>query len=373
MSSDVTQPGTITELAQLLRDTATTHPVVTVRGGGSKAGWGALGAEPDLVIDMTGMAGVVEHARGDLVATLEAGARLTDVQHGFAAAGQWLPLDPPEHGATIGGIVAAGASGPHRLRYGTPRDLVIGVTVVLSDGTVAKSGGKVVKNVAGYDLGRLFAGSFGTLGVIARCTVKLQPLPAARRVVSVAATEPGAVATALARTTVSPAAAEWDGAHVYVVVEGSPDAADAMAAELVEALSGRLVGDHLPAAFGARPWAPGEVAVKVTHRLSALDQVVMAVRRHLGAARLSAHVGSGVVWAGWPTPADPTDAGSAIDALRAAVAAYDGSVVVVDAPLGVKQAVDVWGPVRGAPVMHRMKERFDPDRRLNPGRFVDGI
>src|SRR5206468_5170099 len=112
---------------------------------------------------------------GDLVITVEAGVALADVQRVVAKAGQWLALDPPEVGATVGGVVATAASGPRRLRYGTPRDLLIGITVVLADGTIAKSGGKVVKNVAGYDLGKLFTGSFGTLGVIAECTFRLHP------------------------------------------------------------------------------------------------------------------------------------------------------------------------------------------------------
>src|SRR6185312_9164621 len=109
---------------------------------------------------------------------------LADVQRTVATAGQWLALDPPEPGATVGGVVATAASGPRRLRYGSPRDLLIGITIVLANGTVARSGGKVVKNVAGYDLGKLFAGSAGTLGLITEVTFRLHPLPAARAFVA---------------------------------------------------------------------------------------------------------------------------------------------------------------------------------------------
>jgi glycolate oxidase FAD binding subunit len=363
-------PVTVDALAEALREADQAEATVALAGAGSKAGWGGRGATPDRIVHTTGLTGVVEHARGDLVVTALAGTPLADVQEALAHTGQWLPLDPPEPSATLGGIVATAASGPHRFRFGTPRDLLIGVTVVLADGTVARSGGKVVKNVAGYDLGRLFSGSFGTLGVVASCTFKLQPVAPERRVVSVPADRPGAVATALARSTTTPVAAEWDGDHAHVLVESSPAAADAMAAELAADLGG-AVADRVPAGFGARPWREGDVALKLTHRLSALDAVVDTVRAAVPAARLSAHVGSGVVWAA--VPADPESAADLVTTLRAQTAAYDGSVVVVDAPVEVKERVDVWGPVRGLDVMRRIKERFDPAGRLNAGRFVGGI
>ena len=368
MSSD--RPETVAALAEALRDADRADAVVAIAGAGSKAGWGGRGASPDRVVRTTGLTGVVEHARGDLVVTALAGTPLADVQQALAPTGQWLPLDPPEPTATLGGVVATAASGPHRVRYGTPRDLLIGVTVVLADGTVAKSGGKVVKNVAGYDLGRLLTGSFGTLGVVASCTFKLQPVAPERRVVSVSVDRPGVVAAALARSTTTPVAAEWDGDRAHVLVESSPAAADAMAAELAADLGG-IVADRVPDGFGARPWQEGDVALKLTPRLSALDAVVDAVRATSPAARLSAHVGSGVVWAG--VRADPETAADLVTTLRAQTAAYDGSVVVVDAPDDVKDGVDVWGPVRGLEVMRRIKERFDPAGRLNAGRFVGGI
>lgn len=377
MSSDPSRsacvaPESIDELAEALRDTEADDARISIRGGGSKQGWGAAGRETSAVIDTTHLARVVEHAPGDLVLTVEAGARLADVQSAVGEHGQRLAVDPPEPGATIGGVIATAASGPLRLRYGPPRDQLIGITVLLADGTVAKSGGKVVKNVAGYDLGKLFTGSLGTLGVIASVTVKLQPVAPARRVVSVGAEDPGAVWSALVRTPATPAAAEWDGTHVHVLVEGAPAAADTMAAQIATAIATTTTDDALPDDFGARPWRAGEMAVKVTHRLSALDEVVAAIRRELPGARLSAHVGSGVVWAGWPAP-DPAAAAGAVAALRAGSTSYGGSVVVVDAPIEIKRAVDVWGPVAATDLMHRVKDQFDPGHRLNPGRFVDGI
>ncbi len=154
--------------------------VLRVRGGGTKLGWGTPAPDPEVELSTSGLDRVVEHNEGDLTAILEAGVPLAKAQERFAAAGQMLALDPPlgaGDAATIGGVVASGDSGPLRHRYGAPRDLVLGMTVALSDGTVAKSGSKVIKNVAGYDLAKLFAGSFGTLGLILQVSVRLHPLP----------------------------------------------------------------------------------------------------------------------------------------------------------------------------------------------------
>ena len=167
----------------MLRVAAEHELAVVARGGGSRLGWGVPPSRCDLVIDMSRMSAVVEHSAGDLVARMQAGARLGDVAAVLARDGQELALDVP-HEATIGGVVATGLAGPRRLRYGTPRDLLIGITIVRADGTVARSGGKVVKNVAGYDLGKLLAGSAGTLALITEATFRLHPLPAAKAYVT---------------------------------------------------------------------------------------------------------------------------------------------------------------------------------------------
>jgi glycolate oxidase FAD binding subunit len=362
-----TSPGSLDELAAVLRDSSGT---VRARGGGSKWTWGAAAADPDLVVDVSAMNRVVEHAAGDLVVTVEAGARLADVQSVLGHAGQWLALDPPEPDATIGGVVATASSGPRRLRYGTPRDLLIGITVVLADGTVARSGGKVVKNVAGYDLGKLFTGSFGTLGVIAQCTFRLHPVPTARRVVTVDTDDPGPLVREVLRAAVEPTALEYDGQMLTVLFESVEAAADAQASALVALAGGGDISEDLRPEFGQRPWRLGEVAIKATHRLSSLPAAIDAVRRRLGGCRLAAHAGTGVIHAGW---APTGDVSGAVDGLRADLSAHDGSLVVVDAPTAVKSQLDVWGPARGIEVMRRIKAQFDPDGRMSPGRFVGGI
>src|SRR5579863_2401195 len=175
-------PATVAEASGLLRAAAAHDLAVVPRGGGSKLGWGTPPRRCDLVVETTALDQVVEHSAGDLVVRVQSGVSLARLGEVLAGAGQQLALDPPpdgvaagaaaaggaarpQLGATVGGTLATGAAGPRRLRYGTPRDLLIGITVVRADGVVATSGGKVVKNVAGYDLGKLFTGSFGTLGL----------------------------------------------------------------------------------------------------------------------------------------------------------------------------------------------------------------
>ena len=207
--SVVALPSTADEVATVLRAAGEQGHAVVPVGGRTKTGWAAPPSACDVLLDLTGLDRVVEHTAGDLVVVAEAGVRLEALQAQLAEAGQMLALDPPERGATLGGIVSANASGPRRLRYGTVRDLLIGVTVVLADGSTASSGGKVVKNVAGYDLGKLYTGAHGSLGVLVSTTWRLHPLPPARGAVVVpvsGAAEAGRLAALLSRSTLTPSA-----------------------------------------------------------------------------------------------------------------------------------------------------------------------
>ncbi|MDQ3888921.1 MAG: FAD-binding oxidoreductase, partial [Actinomycetota bacterium] len=173
-------PSSFEEAAERMRRAGDAGAAVRLRGGGTKTGWGAPAPVDGMEVSTRRLDRVVEHNAGDLTAVLEAGVRLADAQRVFAAASQMLALDPPlgeNGGATIGGVVATGDTGPARHRYGGVRDLLLGITVGLADGTVARSGGKVIKNVAGYDLAKLFAGSFGTLGLVLQVVVRLHPRP----------------------------------------------------------------------------------------------------------------------------------------------------------------------------------------------------
>src|SRR6266571_4718676 len=172
----VAEPASTQEAAAVLRAAAAQDLAVVVRGAGTRQDWAVPPRRLDLILETRRLTGVVEHAAGDLIVVVRAGTPMAELQDKLAPAGQQLALDA---GGTVGGTVAANASGPRRMLYGTARDLLIGVTVVRADGVVAKAGGKVVKNVAGYDLGKLFAGSQGTLGVITEAAFRLHPRPAA--------------------------------------------------------------------------------------------------------------------------------------------------------------------------------------------------
>ena len=183
----VAAPGSTDEAAALLTAAAELGLTVVPRGSGSRLDWGAAPASCDLIVDTRRLDQVVEHAAGDLVVTVQAGVRLDDLADGprdrRSATGprSAAPGGPDARGGTVGGLIATGVAGPLRFRYGSPRDLLIGITVIRADGKITKSGGKVVKNVAGYDLGKLFTGSYGTLGLITEATFRLHPKPPRRQ------------------------------------------------------------------------------------------------------------------------------------------------------------------------------------------------
>jgi len=249
--SFVAFPASTDEASALLRVAAAHDLSVVPRGAGTGLGWGLPPVSCDLVIDLQAMDQVIEHAAGDLVARVQAGATMGNLASVLSLAGQQLAVDAPAD-ATVGGVVATGTAGPRRFRYGAPRDLLIGITVVRADGVVAHSGGKVVKNVAGYDLGKLFAGSQGTLGLITEVTFRLHPLPAAAawvtgdfdpNVPSALAGAASAVASA-AGSALVPSAVEllWTGSpavlRVGVLLEGTPSGVAERAKQMAELLAG---------------------------------------------------------------------------------------------------------------------------------------
>jgi glycolate oxidase FAD binding subunit len=396
------RPRSVEEAGQVLAAAAADGLAVAFVGGGSKLGLGSPPERLDLVVETRALGQVLEHAAGDLVVRAQAGVRLSDLQAALAPAGQQLALDPPEPRATLGGVVAANASGPRRLRYGTVRDLLIGITVVLADGTVARAGGKVVKNVAGYDLGKLFCGSLGTLGMVAEVIFRLHPVPAAASVVTLAVDGPAQAGEAVGRlqgTALEPSAVEltvdewgWPG-RLTVVFEGIQPGVEAQAAAAAELL-GR-VGEATVAGpggveaalnqLGARPFEKAEYALKATFPPAELAEVLADLdetERRWSGGSLSAHAATGVLWLASAAregdlPADSPAFPMAVAAIRGQrerLAARGGSLVLVKASPELKRAVDVWGPPGDAVgLMRRVKERFDPDRRLSPGRFVGGI
>ena len=382
------EPGSVAEVSALLKLASEAGWAVAPRGGGTRLDLGNVPRRLDLVLGTTRLNRVVEHAAGDLVATVEAGITLEAMQAHLAAANQMLGIDPPGEGSTIGGLIATNASGPRRLRYGTIRDLLIGVTVVLPDGTVAKSGGKVVKNVAGYDLGKLLTGSLGTLGVITQATFRLHPRPAASRLVEIpvdSGESAGAILLSLMGSTLVPAAVEMDWPdegekRILVLFEGIEQGVEGQARAAVSLLgsAARVMngdGGEAWSAVAARPWRADSLALKITFLPAELPATMHAIAR--ASARFGVRpsvrgsVANGVLYVGFPVEAPEVAAGVVSD-LRAAI--REGSVVVQGGPARLRAEMDVWGPVGNAlDLMRRVKHQFDPAGILNPGRFVGGI
>lgn len=382
----VASPKDAAEVAALMR-VATEHGLAVVPcGSGTRLSWGPPPERVDLVLDATGLAGVVEHVAGDLVVAVRAGTRLVELQERLAHSGQRLAIDGEHGDATVGGMVAHAVSGPSRLLYGTLRDLLIGATFVRADGVVAKAGGKVVKNVAGYDLSKLLHGSWGTLAVLTEAVFRLHPVPPAQRWVSVPAGRPartGELTQRVLRAQLVPAALELDRgpgqpATLTVLVEGTGIAIDGRARAVCALLGDDAVtSDTPPPWWGHRPAADGEVLLRLTTELAALDRLLTAIDGAVTAAGLAVQVrgsaGVGSLLAGLPGESDPTAVGELVAQLRAGASAWGGTVVVLDGPPSLTRTVDTWGPVPGLELMRRVKDRFDPRHLLSPGRFVGGI
>ncbi|MBA2698590.1 MAG: FAD-binding oxidoreductase [Nocardioidaceae bacterium] len=381
----VASPATTEEVSEVLR-LATQHDLrVVARGAGTKLGWGAAPTGLDLILDTTRISGVVEHAAGDLVVVVLAGTPVENLQATLADSGQQLALDVPEDGATVGGAVATNTSGPRRMLYGTLRDLLIGVTFVRADGVVAKAGGKVVKNVAGYDFGKLLIGSYGTLGLVTQAAFRLHPLPMARSVLSAEfrdAEEAGRVVAEMVGSQVVPSAVEVDQPAegpitVAVLIEGTEDGVSGRAALTAQMLGTGAADGEAPPWFGRYPFdASEEVGLKLTTEIAGLPKLLTAVRH--AADRHGVPIGvrgsaTGVLYAALRANTEPESVAAVVEDLRGSADSYAGSVVVLTAPAAVRDAIDMWGPVPGLDLMRRLKDQLDPDHRLAPGRFVGGI
>ena len=388
--SFVVEPGSTEEISGLMKFANDQDLAVAPRGGGTTMSLGNPPRELDLILGTTRMDAVVEHVPGDQVVRVQSGIRFGDLQERLAGSDQMLGVDPPEagDGATVGGIVATNSSGPRRYRYGTIRDLIIGITVVLADGTVAKAGGKVVKNVAGYDLSKLFTGSLGTLGVIAECNFRLHPRPETARTVTVDLPDTasaGAASQAILHAQIVPSAVEllWDDETrlLTVLIEGIPSGVEAQAEATSHILSPfgevRTLTDD-EAGSSSPPGAGDDgVAVKISAppaELSGVLDSTLGASSRLGVtSRITGHAGTGVTYVGLSGGDEEARAG-VVEELREIWLRRGGSVVVREASPAFKERVETWGPIgTRLDLTRRVKEKFDPRGILNPGRFVGGI
>ncbi|CAN5501071.1 FAD-binding oxidoreductase [soil metagenome] len=375
-------PKSTDEVAALMRYANEQKLTIEILGAGTKRGVGNAVAA-DVLLDMTKLAGVVAHSWQDLTATVAAGTPWATMQRALAQHHQHVALDPlwPEI-ATVGGIIATNDSGALRLKYGSLRDLIIGMTIVLADGTVAKSGGKVVKNVAGYDLHKLMTGAFGTLGVITEVNFRLHPLPAETRAwtVTSAAAEPlGDLMLAVLDSQLSTQAmqlrADADGYALDVQLATLPEVLTLQGERLVE--FARRAAPKTSGAFGALQildsklfaareelFAEAGVVIKATMLPSAVAALSSEVVRLGGTAVTQA---TGIMFARF----SEDKAATAISALRASIrVAGDGSLTVLRSAQG---AISTWGDLIADPLTREIKRQFDPNSILNPGRFLGGI
>jgi len=363
----VALPRAAGEVAQVLEAADEAGWAVVPWGGGTGLRTGNPRRGLDLVVDLRGMNQVIEHDPENLTVTVQAGCTLATLRAILMEAGQWLPLEAPDPArCTIGGMLAANLSGPRRLHYGTARDLVLGVEVALVNGQVVHPGGKTMKNVAGYDLSRLFIGSWGTLGVITAATFRLLPRPDQTETLLAAfESVEGALALAqdLAGSHLFPAAVE--------VVDRLPEGADvptldgvAVAAVLLEG-SERAVQRQVQDGTGQA--AEGETLLRLGVPPAHLPDAWGLLE---GRSRFrQARAGTGLLYA-VASDADAAQVGQ----WREQAAGMGGYLVLECAPLSLRRTVDVWGDMGGqVQAMRALKEGFDPRHRLNPGLFAEGL
>jgi glycolate oxidase FAD binding subunit len=365
-------PHTREEAAALVRQCGADGLTLRVRGGGTKLGWGAPAPDPDVELSTSSLSELLEHNEGDLTTIIEPGVRLEDAQKTYAKAGQMLALDPATLGeATIGGVLAAGDSGPLRHRYGAPRDLVLGMTVALSDGTVAKSGGRVIKNVAGYDIAKLFCGSFGTLGLILQVALRLHPLPPDTATAVGRTDDPDALARAASELAHAPLEKDcldvrWEDGSGAVLARFGGATAQAQAEAAGDLLSGldvELLQDDVEVWQRQRAGQRSENGAVV--RVSGLQAELARVIRAAAAAggELVGRAALGLSW----IRLQP----ERVEELRRALQPFP--CVVLDAPRELRASIGVWGSGEGLDVARRIKQRFDPAGCFAPGTFVGGI
>jgi glycolate dehydrogenase FAD-binding subunit len=394
----VEEPNEYEAVASILKEASDQRRTVTPEGGGTMMGLGASMKRTDIVLSLRNLARVLDHQPANLTVRTQAGITLAALNQALAPHGQYLPLDPPfPDRATIGGILATNASGSLRVRFGGPRDQLIGLRAALADGQIIRGGGDVVKNVAGYDLPKLFIGSLGTLGVIVEATFRISPLPAqTATIVAEFDRLAGALDLALrvlrssmlpyGLEVLNPAASSQMGlsSRFSCVVRfgGLASAVSQQLGEVKEMSSacGAVTVDLVDSDeelwvrlrdFIFQMTTVVKIGVVPTQvEPVAAEAQMLADSKGLG-CELVAHA-LGILYIG--LEGDPARLEGAVTALREVAAAHGGHLVVQRAPDEIIGRVDVWGPTQpGLALMKKLKQDLDPNGILNPGRFVGGV
>lgn len=398
-------PQSVAELAAIVQAAAHSGQVLTPWGAGTLQHLGRAPLPEAVPLYTSALNRIVEYNPADLTITVEAGAALGDIQAALSAHGQWLPWEPPtSQRATIGGLLAAGVSGPLRLGYGTPRDWLLGMRVVLGDGRLVKSGGKVVKNVAGYDTHKAQLGALGTLGVITEVTLKVAPLPeqlatlvftCGDRMLAWNLAEqlrqrplaPVSLVLSEGEQTPVMLLARFAGLGTAVTrqLHLAQDAGRALGAEYkalpadeTVLLWQALAGFTNPQLRHPQAGAAAALVLRAGAPLAALAHI-LDVLRHMAPpdshVRTIGYGGIGLAYARWYLPeiADRAVV-RAVGSLRDRLATIEGYVVVEAAPGALREQLDLWGPPPATfGLMRALKARWDAQSVLNRGRYVGGI
>ncbi len=371
------------ELSAVVSEAARRQQKMLVVGSGSKLGWGGLVDQPTLIVSTKKLDRLIDHAIGDLTVTVEAGISFQLLQNQLATAGQFLPIDPlfPDL-ATIGGIIATADTGSLRHRYGGVRDLLLGISWVRPDGAIAKAGGRVVKNVAGYDLMKLFTGAYGTLGLLQQVTMRVYPLPVASGSVWITGTALAELIGQLGASTLTPTSLDLINAGlaqqlglgeqmgVLARFQTIPESIQVQSQQLSNlATNLGLTSQQLVAKREAEIWGQVRslvmakpITAKLGSRATATVDVLTNFSQQTNGWGVI-HVGSGIGLIGCDEP-------TALLALRQQCEQAGGFLSVLTAPIVTKQQLEVWG-YRGAAVqtMQQLRQQFDPQALFNPSKF----
>jgi glycolate oxidase FAD binding subunit len=385
----VLEPANEQQLAAVLRLANDAALAVTPRGGGTKLAWGNAPSRADVILSTARLDKIIEHPWADLTVSVEAGCTIQKLQSALAQHGQRLALDPlwPAQ-ATIGGVLSTNDSGSLRLRFGALRDLIIGVTLALPDGTLASSGGKVVKNVAGYDLPKLVTGALGTLAVITRAVFRVHPLPRNSRTLSISAGTLEKMQqlilavqdSKLAHTALQARIAQDAEPVVDVLFEGTEAGIAAQEAQLRIIAGSILVLETAPTIWAASQglwnsaYSAASAIAKITTLPASIARTVETVHRAASSRNTHWKLTMQAPGIGWlRLESAPENLHALLSDLRFELEASGGSLVAFHQPAGMAP-LDAWGKAGDAqPLMRAVKNQFDPKNTLNPGRFVGGI